>query len=91
MLTHVEHVEHVDTYNPLFSTQEEAYTKVIAHATEFLDQDSTNKVIMRLLSGDTDIIVLSVALHLSIFFYLFRYPTSYERAQNTTVELWPSG
>ena len=49
-------------YNPLFSTQEKADTKVIAHTTEFLDQDSSNKVIMRLPSGDTGIILLCVAL-----------------------------
>ena len=51
-----------DTYDPLFSTQKEVYAKVIAHATEFLVQDSSNKVIMRLPSGETDIIVLYVAL-----------------------------
>ena len=51
-----------DTYDPLFSTQEEADTKVIAHATEFLNQDASNRVVMRSPSGDTDIIVLCVAL-----------------------------
>ena len=44
-----------DTYDPLFSTQKEA------HATEFLAQDSANKVIT-LPSGDTKIIVLCEAL-----------------------------
>ena len=47
-----------DTYDPRFSTPKEAYVKVIAHATEFLDEDSSHKVIMGLPSGDTDIIVL---------------------------------
>ena len=50
-----------DTYDPLFSTKKEAYTKVIAHATEFLDQDSSNKV-NTLPSEDSDIIVLCVTL-----------------------------
>ena len=47
-------ISSIDTYDPLFSTQEEADTKVIAHATEFLDQDSRNKVNVKLPSGDTD-------------------------------------
>ena len=51
-----------ETYDPLFSTQEETDTKVIAHATEFLDQDSSNKVNVKLPSGDTYIIVHCVPL-----------------------------
>ena len=51
------------THNdPLFSTQEEADTKVIEHATEFLDQDSSNKVNVKLPAGHTDIIVHCVTL-----------------------------
>ena len=48
-----------DTYDPLFSTKKETYTKVIAHATEFLDQDSK---VITLPSRDSDIIVLCVTL-----------------------------
>ena len=55
-------ISSIDTYDPLSSTQEEADRKVIAHATEFLDQDSSNKVNVKLTSGDTDIIVHCVTL-----------------------------
>ena len=41
-------ISYIDTYDPLFSTQEEADTKVIAHATQFLDQDNSNKVNVKL-------------------------------------------
>ena len=51
-----------DSYDPLFSTHEEAYTKVIAHATEFLHQHSSNKVNVKLPSGDTDTIIHCVTL-----------------------------
>ena len=50
------------TYDQLFGTQEEAGTKIIAHAVEILHQDTENKVVIRSPSGDTDILVVSAAL-----------------------------
>ena len=58
VLTHIEE----KTYDQLLSTQEEADTKIIAHAVEILHQDTENKVVIRSPSGDTDILVLSAAL-----------------------------
>ena len=58
MLTHIEE----KAYHQLLSTQEEADTKIIAHAVEILHQDTENKVVIRSPSGDTDILVLSAAL-----------------------------
>ena len=52
----------IQPFDRLLSTQEEADTKVIAHAVEFLDQDSDLNVVIRSPSGDTDIIVLCVSL-----------------------------
>ena len=49
-------------YDQLLSNQEEADTKIIAHAVEVLRQDTENKVVIRSPSGDTDILVLSAAL-----------------------------
>ena len=55
---------HIDekTYDQLLSTQEEAGTKIIAHAAEILHQDTENKVVIRPPSGDTDILILSAEL-----------------------------
>ena len=43
LLTHIEE----KTYDQLLSTQEEADTKIIAHAVEILHQDTENKVVIR--------------------------------------------
>ena len=55
---------HIDekTYDQLLSTQDEAGTKIIAHAAEILHQDTENKVVIRPPSGDTDILILSAEL-----------------------------
>ena len=58
VLTHLEE----KPYSQLLTTQEEADTKIIAHAVEFLHQSTENKVVIRSPSGDTDILVLSAAL-----------------------------
>ena len=58
LLTHIEE----KTYDQLLSTQEEADTKIIAHAVEILHQDTENKVVIRSPSGDTDVLVVSAAL-----------------------------
>ena len=55
------------TYDQLFGTQEEAGTKIIAHAVEILHQDTENKIAISSPSGDTDIRVLSAA-----FLYNFK-------------------
>ena len=43
LLTHIEE----KAYDQLLSTQEEADTKIIAHAVEILHQDTENKVVIR--------------------------------------------
>ena len=58
LLTHIEE----KAYDQLLSTQEEADTKIIAHAVEILHQDTENKVVIRSPSGDTDVLVVSAAL-----------------------------
>ena len=50
------------SFDLLVSNHEEADTKVIAHAYEFLKHEPSNNVIIRSPSGDTDIIVLAVSL-----------------------------
>ena len=63
LLTHIKG----KTYDRLFGTQEEADTKIIAHAVEILHQDTENKIAISCPSGDTDICVLSAA-----FLYNFK-------------------
>lgn len=51
-----------DSFVTLVSNHEEADTKVITHAIQFLQQNTDHQAIIRSPSGDTDIIVLAVAL-----------------------------
>ena len=52
---------HVTQNDDLKSNQEEADTKVILHAMHAI-KNSSHKVVLRSLSGDTDIIILALAL-----------------------------
>ena len=49
-------------FEKLLSNQEEADTKVIAHAIEYLSSCNEKNVLIRSPSGDVDIIVLCVTL-----------------------------
>ena len=51
-----------DTFGNLLSNDEEADTKIIAHAMQFLEENENHRVIIRSPSGNTDILVLTVCL-----------------------------
>ena len=51
-----------NTFGNLLSNHEEADTKIIAHAMQFLEENENHGVIIRSPSGDTDILVLTVSV-----------------------------
>ena len=52
----------ISTEESLTSNQEEADTKVVLHRQQILKSNETSVITLRLPSGDTDIVVLTVAL-----------------------------
>ena len=51
-----------DTFGNLLSNHEEADTKSIAHAMQFVEENENHRVIIRSPSGDTEILVLTVSV-----------------------------
>ena len=51
-----------DTFGKLLSNHEEADTKIIAHAMQFLEENENHCVIIRSSSRDTNILVLTVSV-----------------------------
>ena len=51
-----------NTLGNLLSNHEEADTKIITHAMQFLEENENHHVIIRLPSGDTNILVLTVSV-----------------------------
>ena len=51
-----------DTFGNLLSNHEEADTKIMAHAMQFLEENENHRVIIRSPSGDTDTLVLTVSV-----------------------------
>ena len=51
-----------DTFGNLLSNHEEADTKIIAHAMQFLEENENHRVIICSPSGDTNILVLTVSV-----------------------------
>ena len=52
----------ISEFDTLLSKQEEADTKVVGHAVEYLKQSDNHNVIIRSHSGDTDIIIICLSL-----------------------------